>query len=265
MSLVTATRSEVKKQFTTAGWWVIALIVIAYVGLLAFGMAAALSQATSSGLPEDTVAPVIYSLAGTIGYALPLLFGTLMATSEFRHKLLVPTFLATPKRGLVLTAKLLVGVLMGVIFGIAGVVASYGAGAGGLALFGIDTQFGATETWLIAARIVLDFVLWTLVGIGIGSVVTNQIAAIVIVLAFTQFVEPMVRVAAGFVEQLEPIVRYLPGAASDALLGHSLLTLGSAQPADAGLSWWAGALVLAGYALVLTVIGAVTSWRRDVS
>ena len=31
------------------------------------------------------------------------------------------------------------------------------------------------------------------------------------------------------------------------------------------LEWWQGGLVLAGYAVVLTAVGAVTSWRRDVT
>jgi hypothetical protein len=30
------------------------------------------------------------------------------------------------------------------------------------------------------------------------------------------------------------------------------------------LEWWAGGLVLLGYAVVLVVIGLLTTWRRDI-
>ena len=38
--------------------------------------------------------------------------------------------------------------------------------------------------------------LWGAIGVGLGVLVTNQVAAIVIVIAFTQFVEPILRFAA---------------------------------------------------------------------
>ena len=39
------------------------------------------------------------------------------------------------------------------------------------------------------------------------------------------------------------------------------LAPGAAEP----LEWWAGGLVLAGYTVVLVVLGHLLSWRRDVS
>jgi hypothetical protein len=104
-----------------------------------------------------------------------------------------------------------------------------------------------------------------LVGIGVGALVRNQVAAIVIVLAFTQFVEPLARLAAAFVDGLSNVTRVLPGSAGDALVGASIFTLG-AQGADTGLlDWWAGGLVLLAYAVVFVLLGWLTSWRRDVS
>lgn len=269
MSLAAATRSEVTKQFTTAAWWVLGLVLIGYVATMVALMGFTFSWGLQNGgsgmvIPESTVPPLVYSVAGTMGFVLPLLFGTLMVTSEFRHKLLVPTFLATPKRGTVLVGKLIVGVLMGVLFGVAAVVVGVGVGAGILTLFGTPPQLDEIETWKLAGRIVLAFVLWTIVGIGIGSIVRNQIAAIVIVLAFTQFVEPMLRLAGMFLPDLNTALQYLPGAASDAVIGYSLLGMAGMGDTDI-LSWWMGAITLAAYAIVLTVIGALTTWRRDVT
>lgn len=276
MSLVAASRSEVTKQFSTAMWWVLAIVLVVYVGFTATGLgfvlaasaAGKLTGANGPQIPGDAAAPVLYSLAASIGYVFPLLIGTLMVTTEFRHKTLTPTFLATPRRGRVLTAKVVVGIILGVLYAAFAVISTVGPAAGLLAGFGIDAQLGKVDTWAMLGRIVIAFVLWVLVGIGVGTLVRNQVAAIVIVLAFTQFIEPIARVAATFVKGMSDATRFLPAAASDALVGQSIFTSaiagGSSASSDA-LQWWAGGLVLLGYAVVLLVLGYVTSWRRDVS
>ena len=98
------------------------------------------------------------------------------------------------RRSSVLVGKFVVGVVVGLLYGILGSIAALGAGAGVLSLFGIDTALGAPDTWELVGRMLLAFALWALVGIGVGTVVRNQVAAIVIVLAVTLFVEPIVRV-----------------------------------------------------------------------
>jgi ABC-2 type transport system permease protein len=93
--------------------------------------------------------------------------------------------------------------------------------------------------------------------------VPSQVASIVIVLAFTQFVEPLLRFAAAFTEVTADIGKFLPGAASDALVGSSFFTLTSSGGAE--LTSGQGGLVLLAYGLVATVIGYVISWKRDVT
>ena len=55
---------------------------------------------------------------------------------------------------------------------------------------------GESDTWALVGRGVLAMALWATIGVGLGSLVPNQVAAIVIVIAFTQFVEPILRLAA---------------------------------------------------------------------
>ncbi len=272
MSLVTASRSELTKQFTTAIWWILGIVLVIYVGLTAAGFALLLTSLATGALggtetplvPSDTLPAVIYSTATSFGYVFPLLVGTLMVTTEFRHKTLTPTFLAVPRRGVALAAKVVIGVVMGLLFGVLGLVATVGPGAVILAASGLETGLASSDTWALAGRMLLAFVLWTLVGIGVGSVVRNQVVAIVIVLAFTQFIEPLVRLAGGFVEGLQPVINALPGAAGDALVGASAFSLGMPTATDP-LSWWGGGLVLLAYALAFVVLGQFTSWRRDVN
>ena len=274
MSLTATTRSESVKQFTTSIWWVLAIVLAAYVAFTAavlgfvFSLSAtgSLPGENAPQLPAESLPPVLYSTATAVGYVFPLLVGTLMVTTEFRHKTLTPTFLATPRRGRVLVAKLLIGILLGAILGVIGVAAAVGTSAGILAGFGVDTQLTSADTWALFGRMILAFVLWVLIGIGVGALVRNQVGAIVGVLVFTQFLEPVGRAVAAFVDQLAGVIRFLPGAASDALVGSSIFnavpsTASSAEP----LEWWVGGLVLLGYAVVFVVIGHLVSWRRDVS
>jgi len=276
MSLMNATRSELTKQFTTSMWWILALVLVAYVGSTAAGLAGtfgavATGALPSSGdgmpaLPEAILPPLIYSLATAVGYVFPLLIGVLLVTGEFRHKTLTPTFLATPRRGVALTGKVLAGIVMGLVYAVVAVASTVAPGAGILAAFGIDTQLGETDIWAMLGRMVIAFVLWALVGIGVGALVRNQVGAVVGVIAFTQFLEPILRTVGGFVEQVADAVQWLPGAASDSLVGASIYTtLGTAEGSGASLDWWAGGLVLLGYAVVLLVLGHLFSWRRDVA
>ncbi|MGL4256992.1 MAG: ABC transporter permease [Microbacterium sp.] len=272
MSLTAATRSETTKQFSTAMWWILALVLAVYVGFTAavLGYVFAAAATGSLGgeappLPEDGLAGTLYSTATAVGYVFPLLIGTLMVTAEFRHKTLTPTFLATPRRGLVLWAKMLVGVLLGVLYGAVGIAASVGASAGFLVANDLDAELTSPDIWAQFGRMLLAYVLWVLIGIGVGTLVRNQVAAIVGVLVFTQFLEPVGRAAAAFVDGLAEYTRYLPGAASDALAGASVFSMGVPADSSSTLEWWAGGAVLLGYAVVLVVLGHLLSWRRDVS
>lgn len=271
MSLAAATRSELTKQFTTSAWWILGLVLALYLAANAGGLGAVLALGATGELPgsrplpiaEDAIAPLLYSLASGMGYVFPLLWGTLMVTSEFRHRLLTPTFLATPRRGTVLTAKMIIGVVMGVFFGVLAIVFTVGAAAGVMSILGVDPLLASGDTWALLGRVLLAFVLWTLIGIGVGAIVRNQVAGVILVIAFTQLVEPVLRVIGGFVDQLKNVVEYLPGGASDALVGSSFLSLAGGSTSST-LPWWGGALVLAGYAAVFAVLGMLTSWRRDV-
>lgn len=273
MSLTAAARAETTKQLTTSLWWILAVVLFLYIGFIAGTLGLVFAMSSTGALPgeappipEDGLAPVLYSAATAVGYVFPLLVGTLMVTTEFRHKTLTPTFLATPRRGRVLLAKLGAGVVFGVLFGVVGVIASVGTSAAILAGFGVDTALSSSETWAMIGRMLLAYVLWVLVGIGVGALVRNQVGAIVGVLVFTQFLEPIGRTAAAFVEGLSGVTRFLPGAASDALVGASIYAVGMPGGAAADqLEWWAGGLVLLGYAVLFVVLGHLTSWRRDVS
>lgn len=268
--MIRAIRSEFVKVLSLRMWWVLGLILFGYVAFIAAILAAAfggdLPGSTAPPLPPETLPPVTYSVATAVGYVIPLILGTLSSTGEVRYQTLTPTFLAQPRRGVVLGAKLLVNGVVGALLGVVAVIGSVGAGAAVLHLTGVDPALDSTDTWALVGRMIVAMALWALVGVGLGALIPNQIAAIIVVLAFTQFLEPILRLVAGFVEWLAPVGRFLPGAASDALVGASIFSsipgMGSAMEP---LLWWQGGLVLLGYAALVTVLGWLTTWRRDIT
>ncbi|GLI27083.1 ABC transporter permease [Agromyces rhizosphaerae] len=276
MRLFPAIGAEFAKIFTTRMWWVLALILVVYIGLLAGGLAAffgwTIANPEVSGAggataipPESDLAGLMYSFATSVGYVFPVLLGALAVTSEFRHQTLTPTFLANPHRAVVLWAKFsALFVVGGVVFGVLGWVSSVGPAAGALALWDLDPVLDDPDTWAMVGRGILAMALWAAVGVGLGALVPNQVAAIVIVIAFTQFVEPVLRLVATLNDVTAEIGKYLPGAASDALVGASFYQI-AAMGSGEILEWWQGGLVLAAIAVVTTLIGYFTSWRRDVT
>lgn len=271
MSLIHATRSEATKQFSTAMWWILGIVLVLYIAMTAGGLAFVMAASADGLIPSEAAMPIpddvsslLYSFASSLGFVFALLIGTLMVTTEYRHQTLTPTFLATPGRGRALLAKLLVGVLLGALYGALALLAAVLPSAGVLAGFGQETGLTDSGTWALFGRILLALVLWTLMGIGVGVLARNQVAAVVGVIAFTQFVEPIVRLAASFVQGADKVAAYLPGAASDALVGSSFYNL-ALSPDTFTLDWWAGGVVLAVYTVVFLLLGYLFSWRRDVS
>jgi hypothetical protein len=126
---------------------------------------------------------------------------------------------------------------------------------------GEPTLLADSGTWRTVALSVVALTLWALVGVGFGSVLTNQVAAIVVLLAFTQFVEPILRILLAQFDATSAVSKFLPGAAGEAIAGSSFYSSsGLAQLLPA----WQGALVLLAYAVVLVLIGRLTTFRRDI-
>ena len=270
-----ALRTEYRKLVSTRLWWILLLSMAAYMAFLAAIMAFALSQdsaALTGGVPgaepvtaltPEAVAKTIYTLATSLGYVFPVIVGAMAMTSEFRHQTITPTLLAEPRRTVFLTAKMISTVPVGLLFGVVGTAATVGAGASVLALLGKPTYLTDPVVMRSAALSVLALAVWTVVGVGFGALVTNQVAVIVIMLAFTQFVEPILRIVMGLIDWSEGISKYLPGAAGEAITGSSFY-------ADSGMAAgllpsWSGFAVLLGYAIVFALIGRLTTLRHDIT
>src|SRR5690606_15843242 len=113
--VIAALRSEMLKLTSVRLWWILLLILVVYVAFtaaLVAGIFGAISDQTATpgapALPADLLPPIVYSSVTAVGYAFPLILGALAVTSEFRYQTVTPTFLAQPRRGVVLGAKVVV-------------------------------------------------------------------------------------------------------------------------------------------------------------
>lgn len=261
--------SEYRKLVTTRMWWILLLVMVAYMGFTAAAMAAVATmpelsaQEGSVTIAASQAPAVVYTTAASMGYVFPLIIGIMSFASEFRHKSIATTFLGTPQRLKVLAAKLIAGIPMGVLYGLAGTAACVALGGAVLTATGNGAFLTSTSTWEIIGRSVLAIAVWLVVGVAVGSWLTNQTVAIVAILVFTQFLEPLARLGLGATTWGNSIAKYLPGAAGDAIAGGSFYS--ALSTTSNALTLWQGAAVLLAYAVAFAALGSLTTLRRDVN
>ncbi len=201
---------------------------------------------------SDTQLTIVFGRGEFIAVLFAMLLGAMSMTGEIRHGTIRPTFLATPKRGDVVAAKVGVSALIGSAFGLA--ACSVAAATGTLALRsrGIDVLLGAGDLALFIAGGAAAAALSAAVGVGVGAVVRNQVPTLIGICAWLLFVETLF---VGDVGVLPEVGRYTPGAVASALSGQGSGDL---------VAPWIGALVLVAYAAIASALGWFATVRRDV-
>ncbi len=271
--------AEFRKVFTTNSWWILSLIMAVYAMFIALILSLSVNLLSPSGdmtMPlgsSSLIARLIYGTAGTNALLFPILIGALSVSSEYRYRTIVPTFLTVAKRPIALTAKLGAQLTVGLMYGLIAYPSVVAVAGTALELTGLSNGLGSGVTRIFLLRAVIAMALWAAIGVGLGTVIPNQAAVIVIIIAFTQFLEPILRMVAIATPSLGTVGKFLPGAAGEAMSGVSFYSLmGSDATTVTGdslsaglLPWWGGGLVLIAYAAVFLLIGYWVRWRRDVA
>src|SRR2546421_5539508 len=98
-------------------WFGLLITALAFVTLNE--VAQIFASSTTQGAPtlqDPAGVRNVWASAGQAGI-MALVVGILGMTTEFRHQTITATFLATPRRGRVVTAKMLVHAGLGVLYG----------------------------------------------------------------------------------------------------------------------------------------------------
>jgi ABC-type transport system involved in multi-copper enzyme maturation permease subunit len=186
----------------------------------------------------------------TLGAVFAGLVGAMSITSEIRHGTIRPTFLTTPQRARVVAAKSITSMMSGLVFGL--IATGLAAAVGTLVLSGrgVTIHLDLGDYALLLAGGAAAAALWAVIGLGLGTIVRNQVTAIIAIFVWVQIVENLL------VDSVPNISRFMPGALGQAITGQRTGTLHS--PA-------LGAVLLALYALAAIAIGRTAITRRDIA
>ncbi len=214
------------------------------------------------GLDTPQGVAIAVGLTGLLLFV-PALFGTIAVTGEYRHKTIGTTFLAVPRRGAVLGAKLFVYSVFGLVYGLLMALSSALALWSVTAVRGIELGASAGDLATILSRVALAAAIYTLLGVGIGALVRSQLVAVGIVLGYFYFLEPVLMILPG----LNTLYPFMPGGATAALTDFTFLSDTVSGEMSLGattlLTPMLGALVLVTYAAVASAAAIVAPLRRD--
>ena len=269
-------KAELFKIRTTSLWWIFAILLVplwAASILLNWATANLVGNAdpNASGQQAEqiraageaiNIATNLYTSGQYLGILLVLLLSAIIVTNEFFHLTATTTFLVTPHRERVILAKFGAAIVVGVVVWLITTVLNLIFAPLILQQLGVGAQLGEPAVWRAVGLNALAFVLWSILGVGSGVLIRNQIAA-TLILSITYVVGTSVisvvftllaRNVAEWIDKLQVIV---PTTASE------LMISGADIPGNPPR--WVGAAVLIGYALVTGIVGTLLTERRDIS
>lgn len=257
-------RSELRKALSTKLWWGLLLgVILTAVGLaVLLGMLAGRGDdPVTPGLEDPATVRGVYTAGLQSSYLFALALGVIAMAGEYRHQTITATFLACPRRSRVVVAKLVAVSAVGLLYGVGAVVGGLAGGVPVVVLRDADTLLGSQGVPRALALAVLATALWAVLGLGVGTLVRNQVLALLSAIGVAWIVEPVAALglnAAG----IGGVARFLPSQATSAIVSPTT---------DAGgvsvelLAWWGGALVLLAYAVLAGALGMLVTLRRDVT
>ena len=280
-------QGELLKIRTTNTWWLFGLGVI---GMTALALLINCLQADyflnqeapdTSGLDADDAASQqrqfaaqsqviaqaanIFTSGQFFGGLFVLMLGMLVVTNEFYHQTATATFLTTPHRSAVMGAKLITGMVFAATFWLITTIISLPTGLLFFQAQGISNGLGEWEVQRAIIFNLLVFMLWGIVGVGLGALIRSQIGAVVTgVLVYT-----LGTVASQIVFFL--IHEYL--IKEDWVLTAQVIVPATAASVFVSATeafpeapdYWVGGVVMLAYGVIAGVVGTLLLRRRDIS
>jgi ABC-type transport system involved in multi-copper enzyme maturation permease subunit len=221
--------------------------------VLVAGLLGAATVGTAGG--ENAALGSAGNLANVVGASsLPafvmLIVGILAMAGEYQHRTVTSTFLAAPRRGRVLAAKLVAIGAVGPVMALTIVGAALAAALPPMWVDGAPIDLINRPVIEAFGGNLLAATLFGVLGVSLGAVIRNQLAAVTVAIGWAFLIEGIISVFLG-----ADTVRWMPGFAAQAVVsrGTELLPLGTAV----GL--------LAGYAVVFALIASRLTLTRDVT
>jgi ABC-2 type transport system permease protein len=243
-------------------WWVLAATVVLITGIslaVAFsldGVAADLAATPEAAAPASGAEVV--SGGFQMGMLTIAVLGALLITGEYSTGMIRSTLTAVPTRVPVLAAKAVVLAAVTAAVATLSISIAYLVTMPLLADLDLVPALDDGRTWQVFGGTVYFLIAAALFALGVGTLLRSSAGAITVSLTVLLLL-PGVLSFIGL-DWVEAIVDYLPLPASGAFLGGGEDSLSSA---GGELTATTGVLVIAAYALVPLIAGAVVLRRRD--
>ncbi len=241
--------AELAKVFSTRMWWG---LLLGALGLVALTVVLTIYSSGQPGaISTDTPEGVRNVVAG-IGsaYLFTLVLGIIGMAGEYRHQTITASLLATPRRWLLVAGKLVAHAVVGFLYAVVSVAVGLALALPLLAAR--DADLGALDLPVQIGGLLAGITLYAVIGVAIGALVRNQVAAIIGALIWVMILEGLL------VNLLPEVGKWLPGGAANAMLQTAVIR-GELLPV------WAGAALFLAYAAALALAATLTTVRRDVA
>jgi ABC-2 type transport system permease protein len=275
-------RSEFLKIRTTNVWWLFAMGALLLLALafainalnMHFGVLNPPPEA-QQGIDAEQAAQLaalkapaaLTSYMVTSGQYFGLMFvmliGIITITNEFYHQTATTTFLATPHRTAVIMAKTVAAGIFGALLWAITTAITIPATIIFLNAEGVEPALGDSAVLRAIGLNLVAYVLWALIGIGIGVLIRSQVGATVTAMVVytvgTIAVAIIIQVLVNLLhwDWIEDAQWAFPSIAS------GLMVSGVDLPGQP--HYWIGGLILLGWAAVTGLIGTLITRTRDIS
>ncbi|GAA1343821.1 ABC transporter permease subunit [Saccharothrix algeriensis] len=285
-------KAEFRKTTTTGLWWglMIPTVLIAlgwamgtgFVGkniMDAVGSSDAEELTRLLGIDPAQWQVALFGMARSINIAtiFPMIFGGLAISNEINRKTITTTFLTAPNRVSALTAKLVVYLLWGAIYGLA-IVAAVSIG---IAITSDSSALPDATGWLALAGVgVLSSVLMTVFGVGVGALMTSPIGTTVVLVLYMLIIENGIQLVVS-TQGLPELIGFLPNGSVNGLTGSvaSSLFLSTAgvvpeeleevlraiAGALGAFDWWLSGLIFMVWTALFFLGGWAVTQRKDIT
>lgn len=209
------------------------------------------------GLEQQQAVDSVYANAIS-GYIFAVILGIMLMAGEFRHGTAVATFLAAPRRAQVVASKLFISAIAGALVMLISTAAALGAGWFALSFYpGAAAPSEGIFVNTFIAALVSGAVLG-IIGIAIGTLIRNQMLAIVITLIYLYVIDPIL------LALWADAGKWLPSGLITAMLALDIEAPELGFDTSLYLPALTATLVLLAFGVVFALISMATSLRRDV-
>ncbi len=280
-------RGELLKIRTTNTWWLFGLGILGFTAL-ALLINCIVANETLDAPPPDVTgldpeeaaqsqanfaaqssvirqAANIYTSGQFFGGLFVLLLGMLLITNEFYHQTATATFLTTPHRSAVVTAKLITAMAFAAFFWLIITAIDLAVGATFLNSQGYSPGLGEWEVQRAILFNLLVFMLWSILGVGFGALIRNQVGAVVtgaaLYLIGTQIAQAVFFLIYEFVIKEDWVLTSMvvvPAVAAQILTSPNELYPEAPE-------YWVGGIVMLAYGAIAGLVGTLIMRTRDIS